>query len=280
MGVWADSTLTFLARCGKLLCRWMEKLLWTHCCCTIWCTFFCCRPVFQNVNSNCCSFAESAEFVEHFCLCCGFGLSRWKIQGHSIWVNENQLEKEAPPTSVHFVSACVCPRCLFLFVFMFCFVLGGSQSDFLEDVLNCFFHRNMLTTKLHLRLICLFCDKTTGSALSQRHWPCFVLDSRSAEDLLKKGEGNYASRYLLWRENKLISRQTRAGRDLNRVRRNTDELCAHCAKPLHKMKIINEKCVFGMQAQYHHNHSAESHLLKVTVICLIVSLCFLWYEHV
>lgn len=94
--------------------------------------------------------------------------------------------------------------------------------------------------------------------------PLLTLDKRSAEHLLKTGECNYTSRYLLRREKELNSRQKRAGRDLNRVRRNTDELCAHCAKPLHKMhKIINEKCVFVVQARDHHNHSAKSHILQV-----------------
>lgn len=332
MGAWADSTLKLFAWCGRSLCRWMENLSWTHCCCTIQCTFFWCRPVFQNVNSTGCSSVESAEFV--FVLAAVSGWAGGKNTGiASEWMKTSWRKRLRRLLCICFISACVHPRCLLLFVFF------GSQEVWFSG--RCaeliFLHHNMPTTKLHLRLIQYVCFVTklqappfprdidyalsfwpwTPACLS--HPPQVVLRSqektpaanhhgcshtslcawasgvkeilcspwtREVLSIVWKQECNYTSRYLLRREKELNSRQTRAGRDLNRVRRNTDELCAHCAKPLHKMhKIINEKCVFVVQAQDHHNHEIITITQpKVTFYrylnCFTVSLCFLSYEPV
>lgn len=147
MGAWADSTLKLFAWCGRLLCRWMENLSWTHCCCNIRCTFFWCRPVFQNVNSTGCSSVESAEFV--FVLAAVSGWAGGKNTGiASEWMKTSWRKRLRRLLCICFISACVHPRCLLLFVFF------GSQEVWFSG--RCaeliFLHRNMPTTKLHLRL--------------------------------------------------------------------------------------------------------------------------------
>lgn len=127
------------------------------------------------------------------------------------------------------------------------------------------------------------CLKATGKTPGNSHCGCLhislcawvlgvkeilSLHRKRFKHLLKTGECNYTSRYLLREEKELNSRQDRAGKDLNRVRKNTDEPSAHCAKLLHKMhKIVNKKNVFSAGK---HDLFTYVHIHKSIGYCLTV----------
>lgn len=166
--------------------------------------FFCCRPVFQNVNSTGCSSVESAEFV--FVLVAVSGWAGGKNTGiASEWIKTSCRKRVSQLLGICFISACVHPRCLFLLVFCQFFCESQEVRFSVKCAEFIILHHIMLTTELHPRLIHYVCFVTKlqappfprdiNYALSFRPWTpaCF---SHPPQDVLRSQEKTPAANHL------------------------------------------------------------------------------------